>query len=180
MKKPKRLGRKTVYESKWVNLYKDKVEFPAGRVIDEHHVLEFDTEAVGVIVRNDKNQLLMVECYRYVTDSIAWEVPAGCIDEGESILEAAAREVLEETSYTTKNHKHLYSYCPSNGNSNQVFHLVSCEAADKIDQDFDRNEVRDVAWFDSSQIGLMLKDNIIVDGFTLSALFIEREFNKDL
>ena len=178
MKKPKRLGRKTVYESKWVNLYKDKVEFPAGRVIDEYHVLEFDTEAVGVIVRNDKNQLLMVECYRYVTDSIAWEVPAGGIDEGESILEAAAREVLEETSYTTTNHKHLYSYCPSNGNSNQVFHLVSCDVVDKTDQDFDRNEVRNVSWFSDQQILSKVLANLIVDGFTLSALFIDKELNK--
>ncbi len=89
--KPKQLSRTVIYENPWVNLYADKVEFPGGRIIEKHHVLDFETEAVAVLVENDQDQLLFVHSYRYVTDSIEWEIPAGGIDEGESIFEGARR-----------------------------------------------------------------------------------------
>ncbi len=40
--KPKRLARTVVYENPWVNLYVDKVQFPGGRIIEEHHLLDFE------------------------------------------------------------------------------------------------------------------------------------------
>ena len=43
MTKPKRLARTVIYENPWVNLYIDKVAFPGGRIVEEHHILEFDT-----------------------------------------------------------------------------------------------------------------------------------------
>ena len=56
--KPKRLSRTVIYENPWVNLYIDKVQFPGGRIIDKHHLLDFKKEAVGVLVENEANQTL--------------------------------------------------------------------------------------------------------------------------
>jgi hypothetical protein len=46
---PERLARKVVYQSEWVNLYVDKVQFPSGRIIEHHHLLDFEYPAVTVI-----------------------------------------------------------------------------------------------------------------------------------
>jgi hypothetical protein len=44
----------TLYENNWVNLYIDRVEFPNGYIIEQHHLLDFDHEAVMALVENDE------------------------------------------------------------------------------------------------------------------------------
>jgi NADH pyrophosphatase NudC (nudix superfamily) len=58
-----------------------------------------------------------------------------------------------------------------NGNANQVFHIVFCEAGE-CTQEFDRNEVSEVRWFTRDEIAQMLKERTITDGFTLTALLL--------
>ena len=140
-KRPRKLSRTTIYESEWINLHTDKVEYPDGRVIEKLHVLDYPKEAVGVIVLNSEGGILLEYAYRYHTGADGWEIPAGGIDTGESIVEAGKREVLEETGYGSKDHQIMYSYNPSNGSSNQVFHIVKCEVEGE-QGDFDKNEVR--------------------------------------
>ncbi len=176
-KRPKRLARKTIYESEWIKLHTDNVEFPDGRIIENLHVLDYPQEAVGVIVVNDKEEVLLEYAYRYHTNEDGWEVPAGGIDKGENIIEASKREVLEETGYETTQHKLIYTYNPSNGSSNQVFHIVSCAITSSEQASFDKNEVREVKWFTEKKIKEMIKNNDIKDGYTLSALLLH--FLKD-
>lgn len=169
---PERLSREVIYENPWVNLYIDRVMFPDGRIINEHHVLEFDKQAVGVIVGNPDGEILFVHAYRYTTDSIEWEIPAGGMDEGETVLECAAREVLEETGYETRDHRKVYSYYPMNGIANKIFHIVECEAGGKT-ADFDHNEINKLRWVSRQELKEMISRNEINDGFTLSAVLLK-------
>ena len=61
---PRRLARKVIYENPWVSLYADRVEFPGGRVIPEHHVVHFDRESVAVVVENAAGEVLLIESHR--------------------------------------------------------------------------------------------------------------------
>jgi ADP-ribose pyrophosphatase len=169
--KPRRLAREIIYENAWVNLYADKVQFPAGRVIERHHVLDFERAAVAALVENNDGHILLVHAYRYITDSIEWEIPAGVIDQGEAVLDAAQREVREETGYETQEAQLVYTYNPMNGIANQVFHVAHCKALSTTGQ-FDRNEVRAYKWFSIEDIKSMIKENTIRDGFTLTALLL--------
>lgn len=174
---PKRIDRKTIYQSSWINLHLDKVQMPGKRIIDPYHVLDFIKESVGVIVVNKKGQVLLVESYRYVTKSIGWEIPAGMIDSGESIFEAARREVREESGFKITQCKLIFWYYPSIGISNQKFHIVTC-IAKKGSGKFDKNEVRQFAWFNREQILNFINKNEILDGLTLTGLFLW--LNSDL
>lgn len=168
---PERLARKKVYESPWVNLYLDKVKFPNGHVIDEFHLLDFSHEAVTAIVENGSGNILFARIPRYTTGATDWELPAGGIEMGESIIEAAQREVLEETGYTSDNHQLIYSYYPMNGSANKRFHIVHCTAGDRV-QEFDPNEVSEIRWFTRDEIKQKVKDRAVSDGFTLTALLL--------
>ena len=169
--KPKRVSRIVIYENPWVNLYVDKVQFPDGRIIEKHHLLDFEKEAVAVLVENAQRQILLVHVYRYTTDTIEWEIPAGVVEDGESVLEAAEREVWEESEYETTNHELIYTYYPMNGISNQVFHIVRSQATRKMG-DFDRNEVKEFKWVSRQEIQEMVKDKLVKDGFSLAALLL--------
>lgn len=169
MKRPIRLSRKVVYESPWVNLYLDRVQFPGGRVIEDFHMLDMEKEAVGVIVENEEGEVLLVHAYRYTTDSMEWEIPAGGIDAGETPVQAAQREVLEETGYSATPPEYLFAFYPMNGNSNKVFHLARCRAGAKQGV-FDENEVQSVRWVGRNEIRSMIQAGRFQDGFSLVGL----------
>ncbi|ADL53156.1 NUDIX hydrolase [Clostridium cellulovorans] len=167
----KRLSRDIIYQSPWVNLYVDKVVFPDGAIVEKHHYLDFSKESVAVIIENHKQEILLIEAYRYITSSVGWEIPAGGIEEGETIIEAAVRETFEETGYKIEEPKFIYSYNPSNGISNQVFHIVKAKALSNV-HSFDKNEVKSVKWFSVEEIRGMLDRKEIVDGFSLTGLLL--------
>lgn len=54
---------------------------------------------VNVIALTDDDEVVMVRQYRHGTDSVTLEIPGGNVDEGESFLEAAKRELAEETGF---------------------------------------------------------------------------------
>jgi len=168
---PERLSREIIYQSKWVNLYRDQVRFPDGRIIDQHHVISFNTAAVGVIVANDHDELLLIESYRYISQSMGWEIPAGGMDDNEAILDAAQREVGEETGYKTEACQKICSYNPSNGSSDQVFHIIQARAVGQS-EGFDANEVKSIKWFPKAIVRKMIKNNEIVDGMSLTGLLL--------
>lgn len=168
---PKRLERTVIYENPWVNLYVDKVLFPDGRVIEKHHFLHYDSEAVGVIIENDRGEILLINAYRYVTNSTGWEIPAGGVENSETPLVAAKREVLEETGYNVTEPKFIYSYNPSNGMSDEVVNIVRCKAINNIDK-FDKNEVKEFKWFPVGKIKEMIRKNEIKCGLSLLGLLL--------
>ena len=51
---------------------------------------------VGVVVFNDKHKVLM--CARADKPDLQWQFPQGGIEDGEDIVEAAKRELREETN----------------------------------------------------------------------------------
>jgi ADP-ribose pyrophosphatase len=169
--KPERLSREIVYQSPWVNLFLDKVRFPNGLVIEKFHLLDFPRPAVTAIVENEMGNIVFVKVCRYTTGATDWELPAGGVEIGETALEAAKREVLEETGFTSDDHQLIYSYYPMNGSANKLFYIVRCKAAKHI-QDFDKNEVTETRWFTRHEVKQMLEDKAITDGFSLTALLL--------
>ena len=169
--KPERLAREVVYQSEWVNLYKDTVKFPNGVLIDKFHLLDFEHEAVTAIMQNLKGEVMFVRVPRYTTGTAEWELPAGGMEVSESPIEAAQRELMEETGYASDDHRMIYTYYPMNGKANQIFHIVFCAAKERV-QDFDGNEVSEICWFTKDEIVQMIKDKTITDGFSLTALLL--------
>jgi ADP-ribose pyrophosphatase len=168
---PRRLSRTVVYESSWVNLYLDRVEYPTGAIVEKHHLLDFDRHSVAVLVENEEGEILFVRAYRYTSGSAEWELPAGRMEYGEEIIEAARREVLEESGYQTEGHEHYYSFSPMNGIANQVFHLVRCRATALVGE-FDRNEVQEYGWYSRDQIMEMIRSRSMKDGYSLVGLLL--------
>ncbi|HET6596707.1 MAG TPA: NUDIX hydrolase [Anaerolineales bacterium] len=169
--KPERLAREIIYQSPWVNLYLDTVQFPNGFFIEKFHLLDFPSAAVTAIVEDDSENILFVRICRYTSGRTEWEIPAGGMEAGETEIDAAKREVLEETGYRSENHELMYSYRPMNGSTNQIFHVIRCRAIDFV-QEFDKNEVSETRWFAKEEVTRMIKDKVITDGFTLTALLL--------
>jgi 8-oxo-dGTP pyrophosphatase MutT (NUDIX family) len=164
------LRRVTVYDSSWVRVHRDDIRLPDGSMIDGHHVVDVPRPAVGIVPVGEDNRILLIEHYRFITGTTGWEIPAGRMDPGESAESTAARELLEETGHTAATFQNLGQYHPSNGLSNQTFHVYVANGLVQRGKRYDTNEVSRVAWFTPAEVAEMLRANAIRNGLSLTGL----------
>jgi ADP-ribose pyrophosphatase len=168
---PTRLHRTVIYECPWVNLYRDKIALANGRVIEEYHYLDFGPGTIAVIVEDEAGQILMERITRYPTETTSWELPAGMIEEGESAVEAARREVWEETGFESYGHQQIYAYHPMNGIANMTVYVIRCRAGERTGQ-LDENEIHSARWFSPGELIEMIRRQEIPDGYALVGLLL--------
>jgi 8-oxo-dGTP pyrophosphatase MutT (NUDIX family) len=165
-------GRRTLYESEWVNLRLYDVELPDGRVI-EHHACEHPFHAVGVVPVLPDGRILLVDHYRFICGTRGFEIPSGRMEAGESPETAGARELIEETAHEASSLRHVGKFNPSNGISDQVFHVVVARGvAPRAGAAYDTNEISGLAAFALEEIVAMAVSGRVPDGLTLAGLFL--------
>lgn len=85
-------------KSKWLTVRKDYVRMPSGIEMDDYYVLEYP-DWINVIAITEDGKFLIERQYRHGTQSVDYELCAGTIEEGETPIDAAKRELFEETGY---------------------------------------------------------------------------------
>lgn len=164
------LSKRTLYVSEWINLAQWAVRLPDGSVIPDHHVLDYPHAAVAIVPIGDDGRVLLIDHYRFITGTRGWETPSGRIDPGESVAQAAARELLEETGYRASEWSILGKYHPSNGSSNQVFHVAVARRLVRQSEPLDVNETLGLHWFTPDEARGLILRNEIPDGLSLTTL----------
>jgi 8-oxo-dGTP pyrophosphatase MutT (NUDIX family) len=162
-------GERSVYDSPWIRLSLVDVELPSGHRID-HHVVRSTAGAAGTVVHVAGSGVLLLWRHRFITDTWGWEIPAGRIDSGETAEEAAGRECLEESGWEPGPLRRLTSYFPTNGQSDQVFHLFAAHSAEYRGEPTDTDEAERVEWLPVEHLRSEMVAGRINDGLSLTAL----------
>jgi len=161
-------GARSVYTSDWVGLDLVDVEVPGGPRF-EHHVVRSPRPAVGTVVVGAAGVLLLYR-HRFITGTWGWEVPAGGVDPDESLEDAAAREVLEETGWRPGPLRHLHGYHPSNGLCDQRFELFLASGASYVAPPSDPAEASRVEWVPADRVRTLVQTGEVQDGLSATAL----------
>jgi 8-oxo-dGTP pyrophosphatase MutT (NUDIX family) len=162
-------GERTVYDSDWMRLVVVDVEIPGGDRFD-HHVVRYPQPASGTIVHDAERGVLLIWRHRFITDTWGWEIPAGRIETGETPEQAAVRETLEETGWRPGRLSRLGAYAPSNGSTDQVFHLFTAQGATRAGRPTDPGESERIAWVAVDDVRRMIGRGEIYDGLSLTGL----------
>ncbi len=94
--------------------------------------------AVAVIALDDENRVLLINQYRHPVREYLWEIPAGLLDvPGESKLEAAKRELLEETGYIAEGWAELIEFHTTPGGNNETISIFLARNLRHQGHDFD-------------------------------------------
>jgi len=162
-------GERSVYESAWMNLVLTDVELPDGQRF-EHHLIRFERGAAMCVAVDDEDRVLLLWRHRFATDSWGWEVPAGRMESGETPEATARREALEETGWQPGETQLLVSYHPSNGVSDQVFHVVGASGATWVGEPSDPHEAERIEWVPLDEVRRLMRDGSVRDGGSVVAL----------
>lgn len=166
--KPLQVLRKEVtYKNQYQQIYRVLVDY--GRFTKEFFVNDYGRR-VGLIFVRDVD-VLLVRQYRLLAQAVAWEIPGGRVDEGETPEEGAIREGLEETCFRCKSLKPLLYFHPgldTFDNPTFLFYCDDFEAAS--DEHFHSNEISDRVWLPLSKCIEMIFAREIVDSLSIAAL----------
>lgn len=161
-------GEHALYSSHWIDLRLVDVELPDGDRFP-HHVVRMHRDAVGVVAFDPGRGILLIHRHRFITDTWGWEIPAGAVDEGEALEEAAIRETLEETGWRPGALREIGWSYPSNGLMDQRFCFFAADGA-TFEHEHDSPEVERVEWKPVEEVRRLLATNELRDGLSVSAL----------
>jgi ADP-ribose pyrophosphatase len=156
--------------------------------VTEDDAKEGDFEIKRSIVRHigsavmmavdEKKRVLLVRQFRLPAGKFLWELPAGRMDEGETPLQAAKRELQEETGYQAKKWQKLVTYYPSPGflqEKMNIFLATDLTAGQATPMEDERIEVR---WFTRRELDDLIGAGKIEDGKTLTGYLLWKQMKS--
>ena len=96
-----------VYENNWIKVNHDEVLNPS-RNNGIYGIVHFKNIAIGIIVLDNEMNIYLVGQYRYPLKEYSWEIPEGGGKLDQNPLDAAKRELKEETGIIAKNWTKLF------------------------------------------------------------------------
>jgi ADP-ribose pyrophosphatase len=127
--------------------------------------------SVAVVALTPEGDVVMVRIWRHAAQAAMLEIPAGVIDRGESPLQTATRELLEETGFRCAAIQPAVVIAPTPGYSNEQITIVlgtKCVASEQPHRDRDVQDV--VIMPPAAAIDELLQQNRAVDAKTLVGL----------
>lgn len=156
---------KEVYRCGLFGVTEDEAEDSTGWKI-QRSVVRHRGSAVMMAV-DAKNRVMLVRQYRLPANQYLWELPAGKIDDGETVAQAAKRELIEETGLRAKKWKKLVSFFPSPGYVEEkmtIFLATDLTQGDAQPMEDERIETR---WFTKKELRELITANKILDSKTM-------------
>lgn len=165
----KKISSKEIYDNPWVNIRHEEVIKPNG----EHGiygVAHFKNFAAAVLPLDHDNNTWLVGQYRYTLNEYSWEIPMGGGILNSNILEAAKRELKEETGIKANHWTSLGNLHTSNSVTDEVGFLFLAEDLIFGEAQPDDTEILTLKKVSLQEAVRMVMDSEITDSLSIAAI----------
>lgn len=148
-----------LFKRPWLTARRDHVKLPTGAEIQEFYVLEYP-EFCNIIAITKNGKFVMERQYRHAQKLTSIEIPAGCVEEGETPIEAAKRELYEETGYGGGEWSKLMTVSPNTSACTNRSHSFLAVGVEPIStQHLEASEDINVVLLEKDEVIRMLKND---------------------
>lgn len=155
----------------WLRVRKDHVQLPSGLEMDDFYIVE-SGDWVNVIAITEDNLVILEEQYRHGIGHICFELPACNVSEGEDYLEAAKRELLEETGYAGGVWTAYGVSAPNASNMNNLCYTFLAKGVKKLaEPQLEVSEDLRIHFLTKNEIKDLLLTNSIIEGVMQAPLW---------
>jgi ADP-ribose pyrophosphatase len=160
------------YRCKIFSVTEDEARDPDGFHI-KRNIIRHPGSAVMMAV-DPQSRILLVRQYRVPARAFLWELPAGKLDPGENPIEAAQRELGEETGYSASQWKELVTFFPSPGYIDEkmtLFLATDLTAGQAHNMEDERIAIR---WFTREEVAEMIRTGDVKDAKTIIGYYMSQ------
>ena len=167
-----------VVDSPYLKLRADEVELPNGTIVPNYYVRESRGFA-AVLALTQADEVVLVRQYRYGSDSMHLELPAGMLLDEEAPADCALRELAEETGYVVQRCELAAQYVVEPVRSTARAYVFIATGAEKLrSPQLDPTEYLEVELVGLATFRAMLADGRIDTGASLAAGYRALEYLK--
>jgi ADP-ribose pyrophosphatase len=170
-KKARIISSKVAYEGPAFTVTTDIVREPSG-VQTQRDIVRHSGSVVVLAVEETRlgPSVLLEHQYRHAAQQYLWELPAGRIDNGEKPLEAAKRELIEETGYRAKKWKRILYFFATPGFVAEPMSLFLAKDLTKGEAEPEDDEVIHIDMVPLAKAVKMVIQGKICDAKTISGV----------
>jgi len=159
-----------LYRGKRLVVEKKTVSLPGGKEIER--VIVHPGDAVAILPVRADNCCYLIRQFRFAIDDYIYEVPAGTLNPGESPLDTARRELIEETGLQAESFIDKgFIYTTPGFTDERIFLFEAFGLSPSCKYQKDDDEVIEVIKVPLSELPAMIHDGRISDAKTISLIF---------
>ena len=165
----KKLGSRIVYDNPWITVYEDRVVNPGGGENQYGHI-HFKNKAIAIVPLDDEGNTWLVGQDRYTLGAYSWEVPMGGAASDEELLDAAKRELKEETGLSAAKWTSVMRLHTSNSITDEEGFVFLAENLSEGEPAFEETEKLEIRKLSLDHALEMVSSGQITDAISVAAI----------
>ncbi len=171
IKKWKTLKSDYIIKRPWLTARRDEVQLPNGVIHDEYYVLEYP-DWINVIAEDTEGNLIIEQQWRHALGIVSSEICAGVIEKDEKPLDAAQRELQEETGYGGGTWTKLMTISANPSTMTNLCHCFLAKGVKPVSsQHLDRTEDIEFKLLPKEKVFEMLKNGEFMQALMIAPLW---------